>query len=358
MRNCTPNELLEKLAHNHLDQLTEEEKAELLLILEQNSSSVLEEWLESKWKKTAFSATPSSVDYERMLDQIKVEGNIPSSSEKKSRLIRLASTAQRVAAVLFIPVMVLCGYLFMEKRQPGNAVLAERQLLVLDSAHVKNVADQQYVSPAGTRSKIMLADSTTVWLNSDSKLLVASSYGSSNRRVRLSGQGYFDVKKNAKLPFEVEINRNTSIKVTGTTFTIGAYEDSKTIETVLINGTVFVNHGKEVVKMVPSQKVVVSKSSDLLSVSNVSDESYKSWKDGVLIFRETPMLEVLSTLEKWFNVRFHVKHSEIMGYSFTAKLDNCSLSQVLEYMSYSSPMSYSVKERDVYLTLKKMRNPK
>jgi ferric-dicitrate binding protein FerR (iron transport regulator) len=358
MSNDKTRKLLEKLLSNQFDTLSEREYSYLLKLFEEDSNPIINEWLKSKWEESATAANLASEELDIVLAKIKSQmgkDTIIRTVGGRRFTSRFATVFQRVAAILFIPMAIFAAYMLFSGRLHINSDLARlsNRAVTIQPGIFSKTTSQEYYSPAGTRSKIILKDSTTIWLNSSSRLLVANDYGTQYRRVKLVGQAYFDVTKNSRSPFIVDLAKNMSIKVTGTTFTIGAYEDSKSIETVLISGTVYVNHGDETVKMVPSQKVAVNRGDDQLSITTVADESYKLWKDGILIFKETPMPEVISTLEKWFNVRIHVQASSIMAYRFTARLDNCSLSQVMEYMSYSSPLQYTIKERDVTINQKK-----
>lgn len=346
--------ILDKLVNGGVESLTKKEYAYLLSLLEDEGNVLVKEWMKSKWDNASADLEVNSADLEVVLQKLRsqIADDPKFILEKKNRKIftRFIRVAQRVAAVLFIPIAIFTAYIFIT----GKAqLLPQEDKEVLVAQVIPPVASsQEYYSPAGTRSKVVLGDSTTIWLNSKSRLQVFEGYGQKFRHVKLVGEAYFDVKKNKALPFTVDLPGGKSIKVTGTIFTVGAYEDSKSIETVLIRGTVYVNSGDHVVKMEPSQKVSVNMADDNFRITSISDEKYKLWKDGILIFNETPMPEVITTLERWFNVKINVRNGEIMGYKFTAKLDNCSLSQVMDYMCYSSPVAYNVKEQNVTLKLR------
>lgn len=356
MSNDNIHKLLDKLLNNSFNNLSKEEYSYLLKLFEEDNNPIICEWLKAKWEESANSYQLETEDLDFVLGRIKLQINkdLVVRNNKKTRGFgsRFVVVFQRVAAVLFVPIAIFAAYTIFNGKIFSN--FDSNQQYISSTTAFTKTTSQEYYSPAGTRSKIILKDSTTIWLNSNSRLYVTNDYGRTQyRRVKLVGQAYFDVKKNPHMPFIVDLIKNMSIKVTGTVFTVGAYEDSKSIETVLISGTVYFNRGNDVVKMKPSQKVTVNREDNKLTVKTVEDDSYKSWKDGILIFKETAMPDVIATLEKWFNVSIQVQDKEIMSYKFTAKLDNCSLAQVLEYMSYSSPLQYSIKEKNVSIKLKR-----
>lgn len=84
---------------------------------------------------------------------------------------------------------------------------------------------------------IYLPDSTHVWLNEDSKIAYASDFNSSERRVTLSGEAYFEVRRDEEVPFIVQTG-TAETRVLGTTFNVRAYEDEESIEVAVTSGKV------------------------------------------------------------------------------------------------------------------------
>ncbi len=328
---------------------TKEELSYLLTLYEREDNSefmeVFNEWASNKWSKQT--GADEAPNFEFILSKLNLG---KSHKEQKKIRVLLFSTLQRVAAVLFIPLAIGFAYYYFSNssvEEVGEIVQDTVEILPMDFTTPQV---QEYYSPAGTRSKIVLKDSTVVWLNSASKLLISESYGDKQRGVKLSGQAFFDVKTNKDIPFIVDLGNDLRMTVTGTKFSVKAYEEMKQVESVLISGIVKISNKENTYQMHPSEKVVLERSSNFISVESVDDESYRSWKDGILVFKGSKMTDVVSTLEKWFNVSISIENSELYTYVFTAKLDNCSLEQVLDYISLSSPIKYTVKERRVKLT--------
>ena len=99
------------------------------------------------------------------------------------------------------------------------------------------VAMQEIVVPKGQINQVFLADGTRIWVNSGTRLLVPSAFTSAERVVKLNGEAYFEVAKDKKHPFRVEMN-GQQIEVLGTSFNVRAYENSNMIETTLENGLI------------------------------------------------------------------------------------------------------------------------
>ena len=77
----------------------------------------------------------------------------------------------------------------------------------------------EHFVPAGKREQVVLPDSSRVWLNSGSVLIYPSIFVGDRREVYLSGEGYFEVEKNAEQPFIVKA-RTLNVEVLGTRFNL------------------------------------------------------------------------------------------------------------------------------------------
>ena len=104
----------------------------------------------------------------------------------------------------------------------------------------------EVVAPMGAKSKFVLPDSSTVWLNEGSRLTYSTTFNSSNRFVHLDGEAYFQVSKNNKLPFVVDAF-GFLIEGEETEFNVKAYENEPTIVTTLVEGKVWLNHRTETI---------------------------------------------------------------------------------------------------------------
>ncbi len=358
-------EILDSLSKDRRIDVDPTEILELLDLLDDENSEEINSWLNLRRQESLGMVSPDSSILDEVLSKVRthIDNHIVSAQIDEPgyspisfvKIKRYYSLFQKVAAVLIIPLFVIATYLLIVNigKKDGSLVRVSQVMENLsDTLSKGKLTTQEFVSPPGTRSKITLADSTEVWLNSTSSLIVDNEYGKDIRRVKLLGQGFFNVRKNKAVPFIVEVSDKMKIKVTGTSFSVNAYPENANIETVLVTGSVKLMTQSETIDLKPSERAVIDRESNKLSVSTVDNDKYKSWKDGVLIFSEAPMKEVLSVLERWYNVKISVNDNVIMTYKFTARLDNCSMAQVLDYLSYSSPIKYSIKEKDVQLSIR------
>ena len=87
----------------------------------------------------------------------------------------------------------------------------------------------------GERTMVILPDSSKVWLNGGSSLIYPSRFVSAERNVCLTGEAYFDVRKDSSRPFTVDVNQ-MKLKVLGTTFNVFSYPDNPQIVATLETG--------------------------------------------------------------------------------------------------------------------------
>ena len=171
-------------------------------------------------------------------------------------------------------------------------------------------------------TSVLLPDSTVVHLNSESSLRYPTFFDGDVRQVELNGEAYFDVTHHPRKRFIVSTPHHSQVEVYGTSFNVEAYGNETPISTTLIKGSVgFIyknSKGKFQKSMLsPRQKLVYSPQTGDIKCYVTSGESEISWKDGKLIFNDTPLDEVLHMLGKRFNVEFVLSNKELKGCSFT-----------------------------------------
>jgi transmembrane sensor len=196
----------------------------------------------------------------------------------------------------------------------------------------------------GQISKVILPDSSIVWLNSGTTLTYDSYFAQKNRDLTLTGQAYLKVKKNIDLPLIVS-NGDFKVKVLGTKFDVCAYPDENNIQVILESGKVEFSgvNGKSFrCNLNPGEMARYNPKLEKLSIKKVKLEDYLSWKEGDLIFRGTPMSEVIKQLERKFNIAITVNSPSVYKSIFTASFKNESLRKILNYIQYSCPVSYHI----------------
>ena len=203
----------------------------------------------------------------------------------------------------------------------------------------------------GMTTSVELPDGTEVVLNSSSSLRYPSRFADDKREVKLVGEAFFSVAKDEK-KFIVGTLNNSEIVVHGTEFNVEAYKGSRTVQTTLVSGKVsfsYVNNGRRNnVMMIPGQKVIYDIVREKVVVKEVNVDVETCWKDGRLIFRNTPFEDILKSLSKRYNVEFILKKASLKQNSFTATFTKQRLERILEHFRISSNIHFKfVEDGDV-----------
>lgn len=188
-------------------------------------------------------------------------------------------------------------------------------------------------------TSVMLPDSTVVHLNAESSLRYPTFFAGEARRVELTGEAYFNVSRHPEKRFIVSTPCRSSIEVYGTRFNVEAYEEQDRISTTLVEGSVgfcYQDHegNARKITLTPHHKLVYQPTSGNTRLYATSCELETAWKDGKIIFYDTPMDEILRILGKRYNVEFMVSNQRIKEYSFTGTFSTQRLERILEFSRY------------------------
>ena len=236
--------------------------------------------------------------------------------------------------------------------------LAVRGISERDSALVYGEQPERRVErhvltvPRGGEYVLTLADSTRVWMNSDSELRYPSRFEGGERRVSVTGEAYFQVAKDESLPFVVEAG-GAAVRVTGTEFNVMAYPDDGRVETTLVSGGVDVEANGQTRRVAPGSQAVYDKASGSLDVRAVDLALYTSWKDGLFEFRDMPLGAVARQLERWYDVEILFAAAAVADIRFTGAVKKMKpLAFILDIIQGTRSVDYRIEGRQVIIDKK------
>lgn len=215
------------------------------------------------------------------------------------------------------------------------AFIAAVCLLLVGFSHFQTnrTGNYQVVNvPIGQRVNIVLADGTSVWLNSNTTLTYPVRFGKNIRQVKVNGEAYFEVAHNDNCPFVVDTEKY-QIKALGTTFNVKAYSDYGMFETALIDGSVRIIDKMHKVNLLLKPNERVFEEMDRLYVKKgLSNEDYL-WKNGLLVFNDEPIRTVLELLSAYYGMKISLENEKIKNYRCTSKfLYNNGLDYILKVL--------------------------
>ncbi len=202
---------------------------------------------------------------------------------------------------------------------------------------------------AGDSKQVVLSDGSVVTLNAESSLIYNKSFKGNMRTVKLTGEAFFEIKKDSGKPFIVETDK-LKIKVLGTTFNVKSYPDDVKIETTLATGSVEVMQDNiEPIVLQPAQKAIFHKRDNSVNVETAEPEIVSAWKYGKLIFHKTALKDVILDIERKYDVNIKVGSNNLLQYEFTGTFDNLTLKEALQLLETSSDIKYELKNNEVML---------
>ena len=292
------------------------------------------------WDEIQLESPDYDLDTDRFLD--KLHHLIHLDSYKKSCNVPFYRKAYRqlskIAAVLLLPVLVISTWYFITD---GRFFSKEEKAIYAE-----------IFSPLSARTRFELPDGSTGWLNSGSTLKFPVKFYGSQRKVELSGEGFFDVVKDSKRPFVVSVC-DIDIVALGTRFNVLAYPDDETCEITLESGKVVVEKIRKsgepvkLAKLQPDHQLVISNETNYTGIKKVETEKYTSWKEGKLVLRNDPMNEVVKRINRWYNVEIDLKDKELENYTFRATFEDETINDVMTLLKISSPIDFVEHKREM-----------
>lgn len=155
-------------------------------------------------------------------------------------------------------------------------------------------------TPRGGQYRLALPDGSLVWLNAASTIRYPTAFTGTERRVEVTGEAYFEIAKNATMPFMVSTG-GVAITVLGTNFNVNAYPDETSRRVTLLAGSVKVTQGNESELLLPGRQAKIGK--DIKVLSNVDVDEVMAWKNGKFIFGEkTDIATIMRQVARWYDV--------------------------------------------------------
>lgn len=201
---------------------------------------------------------------------------------------------------------------------------------------IKGSIQQNEISTAsGGQFQIVLPDGSKVWLNASSTLKYPNVFGAKERVVELSGEAFFEVKKQDS-PFYVQTQAQR-VEVVGTQFNVNAYDDEQIAKTTLIEGIVKVSMKQKGDKMqnitlAPGEQASISGSN--VKIEQVDVSQIIAWKDGLFDFKGADLEMVMQEFSKWYgvDVKFNgeLPTTKLWGQVYR----NVNASQALKILEY------------------------
>lgn len=211
------------------------------------------------------------------------------------------------------------------------------------------------IVPYGKRSQITLADNSTVWLNSGSKLVYPAKFAGKKREVFLEGEAIFDVSHNAQKPFYV-VSKDVEVKVLGTVFNVSAYPDDDYTNTVLESGSVELKYNsnsilkQSKITITPGTLAQYTPSSKTIKQQQVNTKHYTSWRNGELFFESEPLANIIKKVGRFYNVEIKIANPVLSKETFSGYLDlKQTATEVLDVIARTMELNITEIENQIII---------
>jgi len=217
-----------------------------------------------------------------------------------------------------------------------------------NSDHKGKVSFNTLITPNGKTFQIALPDGTVVWMNAGSSLKYPTYFEGNERSVALTGEAYFEVAHNPKMPFKV-LSNGQEVEVLGTHFNVRAYENEPLLKTTLLEGKIKITEGSNSALVKPGQQIVVSLDKHSMRTREVNTELAIAWKNRLFYFENAKYDEIMREIERWYDVDVIYK-GKIPDERFEGAIQkDLKLDQVLKMLE-SKDIHFKISGKEVIVT--------
>ena len=203
--------------------------------------------------------------------------------------------------------------------------------------------------PRGGEYRIELEDGTKVWMNSESCLRYPVAFFNDMREVYLEGEAYFEVQRDVDRPFIVHSGEQ-KVTVLGTSFGISCYASEVNDYTTLVSGKVKVDfeRRKQSFVLEPGMQVVYNKESDVATEKKVDVAEFVAWKNGKYVFKQKRLVDILSTLSRWYDFEVFYRNEDVKEVLFSGELRRFDdFSYLLQLIERTSDVKFVIDKKIV-----------
>jgi len=287
-------------------------------ILQKENEEELEYYLEQLWEEY-------QADGKRHSSFDRIRNRLYNMIHKEKR-IKLYHHLFRYAAIIVIPLLMMFGVYHFTRTNTIN-----------------EFASNEYIieTASGERSRVVLPDGTKVLISNNTRLTYPASFGKQARKIKLTGEAFFEVSQNKKHPFIIESDE-AQIKVLGTVFNVYAYQDEPFFEVTLQTGRVEVisnKHPQTPMVLQPNEKARMNYKDGILVKERTDLRVETAWMRGDLFFRSESLLQIFKKIERFYGVNITYS-GELPAETFTGGYRETDIIQVLNNLQEHYTFTY------------------
>ncbi|MBN8859209.1 MAG: FecR domain-containing protein [Sphingobacteriales bacterium] len=355
------NTLLKKYLDGYCSR--EEIKRLLDMLGDNGNNDELKEIIMLELDKNTDTDAPTELLLERIYQGVSLEIQQKKVKQLKARRVRMRKREWAAAAAILVSVLGI--YYYRTNSYPANTIvkelsvkqdrvlpgyskatltLADGSSIVLDTSVIQNINELTLVedinvqkgslkyktmersanetkpmfntlqTPRGGTYQLQLPDGSKAWLNAESSITFPTQFSNKERRVKITGEVYFEVKKSSsvvnqpKWPFMVDVqypgnNQPCSIEVLGTRFNVKAYTNEKEITTTLLEGSLKVFNSQSSALLAPGQQALLQPATNTINVNTVATDAAVAWTKDIFLFHNDDIQTILNEIGRWYDLQ-------------------------------------------------------
>ncbi|HRO44314.1 FecR domain-containing protein [Agriterribacter sp.] len=353
----------ELLARKYNNEISAKELAELATLLQQQGEAIHLNELLADLQAIPLQSMSSEADEVKSLDALQLLIKMDNTDAIFKSTMELSKQAKRkkgfYALGITTALAIMVSAWFITNTDKPAASLS--------------VPLNEVVTSGGSKSTVHLPDGSSVILNTGSKLSYNKDFGVGTREIYLSGEAFFDIARNEKVPLTVHAG-DVDISVKGTIFNVKAYAEDSTVEASLIKGAIEVfskNDRERKILLRPNEKIVIGKAANVKSSeknvplpspkedvfvlgkikTNPSDSTISeiAWIQNKLAFYKEPFSSLAQKMESWYNVSVQFNDEKLEKITFTGSFEKEDIIEALDALRQITPFEYRVENRNVII---------
>ncbi|WP_412465899.1 FecR family protein [Pedobacter sp. KLB.chiD] len=260
---------------------------------------------------------------------------------KNKATLKLADGSEIILDDMQNGILTKQGAANISKSDQGTLAYTTEQTSASEKIYINTLS-----TPRGGHFKLMLPDQTMVWLNAESSITFPTAFNGSERRVKVTGETYFEVSKNRSKPFIVESGA-AKVEVLGTHFNVNVYPNEENSAVTLLEGSVKLSRQTHSITLLPGQQAVFNPKNEHTNIIYVDIDNVVDWKNGLFIFENASVPEVMRQIERWYDV--DVKYiGQIPGIKFNGALSRSNnVSKLLKLLRAAGNIEFNIHNQTI-----------
>lgn len=328
---------------NNPGNFTEKEWEELASILSGEKSDnpeLIERFMENDihntggtWKEIKDMSSNDYIDVEKAWRNVSSKISLTESSKVNTPVFTLRSTFLKIAAVALILISAGTGGFLLY-----NSWSNSKSLMFSTGNDEKNLL-------------VELSDGSRIYLNRDSELSYNKDFGKTDRNVKLRGEAFFEISRDASKPFTIDAG-NAFVKVVGTSFNVITSNQNSEVEVFVKTGKVLVSGSDNSGTLELDPGYVGKMDAQKAEKTINTNPNYLSWNTGLLVYNGQTLDIVFKDLKRVYNMDIMAEDTSILENRWTSPIDNQSQETIIRLICTSFNLSYT-QEGNVFHLVRK-----